>query len=386
MQDGSLRGELGRDRELVQAPQKRPAVTVLVSGVPEDPLGGPVPDGPDNRGYRFPRRCQRVTSGPATGPGSRRTSPRRSSSLSRCASMVGAMFAPDHQRAADEIVQATRPGGTVGLASWTPEGFIGQMFGVVTQHVPAPPGVASPLLWGTEQHLSGPFGPAAANARSVQRTFTWRFTSPEAFVSFFRRWYRPTLKAFEALDDTAVPRCPPAWPNWPATGTETAAAASPSPRPTWKPSSPSADIGPAMLTVAGIADRCEMIADEKMWARASLRTGGAARLRRACLPFSTGYPGPFGAVPGRRAPALATGPNSAPELSSSPASSLSGVLPVGVIQHHPDRVTWQGDICLIDRPASCASVAGAAAGASPGTRPSRRRCASRCAHSGGAAQ
>ena len=71
-------------------------------------------------------------------------------------SVFGAMFAPDHQLAADEIVRATRTGGTVGLASWTPDGFIGQMFGVITGHVPGPPGIASPLLWGTEQHLSGP--------------------------------------------------------------------------------------------------------------------------------------------------------------------------------------------------------------------------------------
>jgi ubiquinone/menaquinone biosynthesis C-methylase UbiE len=115
-------------------------------------------------------------------------------------SVFGAMFAPDHQRAADEIIRAARPGGTVGLASWTPDGFIGQMFAVITRHVPAPPGVASPLLWGTEQHVHGLFGAAATDARSVQRTCTWRFTSPEQFVSFFRRWYGPALKAFEVLD------------------------------------------------------------------------------------------------------------------------------------------------------------------------------------------
>jgi hypothetical protein len=111
------------------------------------------------------------------------------------------MFAPDHQRAADEIIRAARPGGTVALASWSPDGFIGQMFGVITRHVPGPPGVASPLLWGTEEHLSDLFGPAAADARSVQRTCTWRFTSPEEFAAFFRRWYGPAVKAFEALDD-----------------------------------------------------------------------------------------------------------------------------------------------------------------------------------------
>src|SRR6516164_2506610 len=115
-------------------------------------------------------------------------------------SVFGAMFAPDHQQAADEIIRAARPGGTVGLASWTPDGFIGQMFGVITRHVPAPPGVASPLLWGTEDHLHGLFGAAATDARSARRTCTWRFTSPEQFVSFFRLWYGPVLKAFEVLD------------------------------------------------------------------------------------------------------------------------------------------------------------------------------------------
>ena len=113
-------------------------------------------------------------------------------------SVFGAMFAPDHQRAADEIIRVTRPGGTVGLASWTPGGFIGEMFGVITRHVPGPPGVASPMLWGTEQHLSDLFGAAVADARSVERTCTWRFTSAEEFVAFFRRWYGPSLKAFEA--------------------------------------------------------------------------------------------------------------------------------------------------------------------------------------------
>jgi ubiquinone/menaquinone biosynthesis C-methylase UbiE len=116
-------------------------------------------------------------------------------------SVFGTMFAPDHQRAASEIIRVTRPGGTVGLASWTPGGFIGEMFGVITRHVPGPPGVASPVLWGTEQHLSGLFGSAIADARSVERTCTWRFTSAEEFVAFFRRWYGPTLKAFEAAGD-----------------------------------------------------------------------------------------------------------------------------------------------------------------------------------------
>src|SRR5262249_12126524 len=116
-------------------------------------------------------------------------------------SVFGAMFAPDHQRAADEIIRAARTGGTVALASWTPDGFIGQMFDVITRHVPGPTDVASPLLWGTERHLSSLFGAVVADARSVQRTCTWRFTSPEELVAFFRRWYGPALKAFEVLDE-----------------------------------------------------------------------------------------------------------------------------------------------------------------------------------------
>src|SRR5262245_36901512 len=116
-------------------------------------------------------------------------------------SVFGTMFAPDQQRTADEIVRVTRPGGTVGLASWTPDGFVGEMFGVIARHVPGPPGIDSPMLWGTEQHLASLFGEAATDIRSVQRTFTFRFTSPEMFVADYRRWYGPTIKAFEALDE-----------------------------------------------------------------------------------------------------------------------------------------------------------------------------------------
>jgi SAM-dependent methyltransferase len=116
-------------------------------------------------------------------------------------SVYGVMFAPNQQRAADEIVRVAKPGATVGLASWTPDGFVGEMFKVITAHVPGPPGVPSPMLWGTEGHLRDLFGAAVAGLRSVERVCTFRHTSPEDFVAFFRRWYGPTLKAFEALDD-----------------------------------------------------------------------------------------------------------------------------------------------------------------------------------------
>lgn len=118
-------------------------------------------------------------------------------------SVFGAMFAPDHQRTADEIVRVAKPGATVALASWTPDGFIGQMFKVITSYVPAPPGVSSPLLWGSEEHVEQLFGDSAARIRSAPRTSTFRHTSADDFVSFFRRWYGPTLKAFDALDEPA---------------------------------------------------------------------------------------------------------------------------------------------------------------------------------------
>lgn len=128
--------------------------------------------------------------------------PAADASFDAVLTVFGAMFAPDHQRTADEIVRVTRGGGRVGLASWTPSGFIGEMFRTVTSYVPAPPGVLSPLLWGTQEHLADLFGGAVAQARSVERTFVFRFPSPEDFVAFFRRWYGPTVKAFEALEET----------------------------------------------------------------------------------------------------------------------------------------------------------------------------------------
>jgi SAM-dependent methyltransferase len=114
-------------------------------------------------------------------------------------SVFGSMFAPDQQRAAAELARVTRPGGRIGLATWTPDGFIGEMLKVVTGHVPPPAGVASPLLWGTESHLRSLFGEAISELRTTERTFTFRFRSAEQFVDYFRTYYGPTLKAFEAV-------------------------------------------------------------------------------------------------------------------------------------------------------------------------------------------
>jgi ubiquinone/menaquinone biosynthesis C-methylase UbiE len=117
-------------------------------------------------------------------------------------STFGVMFAPDQKRAASELVRATRSGGTIGLASWTPEGFIGELFRTTSRHAPPPAGLASPMLWGVEDHVRDLLGTAVATIRSELRTCTFRYESASQFVSFFRRWYGPTLKAFESLDET----------------------------------------------------------------------------------------------------------------------------------------------------------------------------------------
>jgi ubiquinone/menaquinone biosynthesis C-methylase UbiE len=118
-------------------------------------------------------------------------------------SVFGSMFAPDHRRAASELLRVSKPGGTIALASWTPDGFIGELFRTVGRHVPPPAGVPSPMLWGTESHLRGLFGEGIDSLEMKDRTFTFRFPSAEEFVAFFRRWYGPTFKAFAALEDKA---------------------------------------------------------------------------------------------------------------------------------------------------------------------------------------
>jgi SAM-dependent methyltransferase len=112
-------------------------------------------------------------------------------------SVFGVMFAPDHRRAAAELARVTRPGGTIALASWTPDSFLGKMFQTVAARVPPPSGLASPMLWGTEEHLAGLFGPDVTWTHR-RLTFTFRFASAEVFLARFAAYYGPTLKALEA--------------------------------------------------------------------------------------------------------------------------------------------------------------------------------------------
>lgn len=115
-------------------------------------------------------------------------------------STFGVMFAPDHHRASSEMLRVLRPGGRLGLANWTPEGFIGRLFKVIGAHVPPPAGLKSPALWGTKQHLVDLFGAGAAQVRCEKRMFNFRYRSPAHWVQVFRDFYGPTHKAFAALD------------------------------------------------------------------------------------------------------------------------------------------------------------------------------------------
>jgi ubiquinone/menaquinone biosynthesis C-methylase UbiE len=115
-------------------------------------------------------------------------------------STFGAMFTPDHSRPAGEMLRVARSGGRIGLANWTPEGFIGELFRVVGAHVPPPAGIRSPSLWGTEPHIVELFGPQAADIRTVRRQFNFRYRSPAHWIQIFRDFYGPTHKAFAALD------------------------------------------------------------------------------------------------------------------------------------------------------------------------------------------
>ncbi len=121
-------------------------------------------------------------------------------------STFGAMFAPDHQRTAEELLRVVRPGGRIGFAAWTPEGFIGRLFRTVGAHVPPPAGVRSPVKWGDEPYLVELFGTHAEDIRCSRRSFNFRYRSPAHWIEVFRNYYGPTHKAFAALDEAGQAR------------------------------------------------------------------------------------------------------------------------------------------------------------------------------------
>lgn len=115
-------------------------------------------------------------------------------------STFGAMFTPDHARPASEMLRVVRDGGRIGLANWTPEGFIGQLFKIVGSYIPAPAGLKSPALWGTETHIVELFGADAMDIRTNRKDFNFRYRSAAHWIQIFRNFYGPIHKAFAALD------------------------------------------------------------------------------------------------------------------------------------------------------------------------------------------
>lgn len=116
-------------------------------------------------------------------------------------STFGVMFTPNQNQAAAELLRVCKSGGKIGLANWTPDGFVGQMFKIIGKYTPPPAGTKSPALWGTRERLVEMFGPAAISVETAPRHFNFRYRSAEHCLDVFRTYYGPMLKAFAALDD-----------------------------------------------------------------------------------------------------------------------------------------------------------------------------------------
>jgi SAM-dependent methyltransferase len=114
-------------------------------------------------------------------------------------SVFGAMFAPDQDRTAAELLRVARSGGRIGIVAHTPDGFIGQLFRTIAKHVPPPAGLRSPIQWGTEVRLRELFGAESSSIRTEKRTYAFRGRSAEAWVETWRREYGPIRKAFDAV-------------------------------------------------------------------------------------------------------------------------------------------------------------------------------------------
>ncbi|HZP86841.1 MAG TPA: class I SAM-dependent methyltransferase [Burkholderiales bacterium] len=118
-------------------------------------------------------------------------------------STFGVMFTPDQERAAAEMIRVCKRGGKIGLANWTPEGFIGQVFKTIGKHLPPPAGAKSPALWGTRARIAELFEPHATSVFVASRNFVFRYRTPAHWVEVFKTYYGPLLKAFAALDAAA---------------------------------------------------------------------------------------------------------------------------------------------------------------------------------------
>jgi ubiquinone/menaquinone biosynthesis C-methylase UbiE len=121
-------------------------------------------------------------------------------------STFGCMFAPNPHRTASEMLRACRSGGKIGMANWTPDGFIGQLFKTIGQHVKPPAGIESPALWGSRTRIDELFGAQASAMEVTTRQYNFRYRSPAHWLEIFKTFYGPVLKAFAALDATAQPK------------------------------------------------------------------------------------------------------------------------------------------------------------------------------------
>ena len=117
-------------------------------------------------------------------------------------STFGVMFSANHDKAAVELLRVCKPKGRIGMANWTPDGFIGQVFKTLGKHLPPPPGAKSPALWGTRARLDEMFGRGAASIDAQPKIFNFRYRSAAHFMDVFKTYYGPMLKAFGALDES----------------------------------------------------------------------------------------------------------------------------------------------------------------------------------------
>jgi SAM-dependent methyltransferase len=113
-------------------------------------------------------------------------------------STCGAMFAPDQERTAAELLRVCRPGGRIGMVNWVPDGYVGELFRTIGRYLPPPPGLRPPVEWGSEERLRELFGPEVAIS-APRRTFRWRFPSAEHQAEFFASFYGPTNRALAAI-------------------------------------------------------------------------------------------------------------------------------------------------------------------------------------------
>jgi len=116
-------------------------------------------------------------------------------------STFGSMFAPDHEKAAQELLRVCKPNGKIGLANWSPEGFWGEIFRLRGKYIPPEENLKPPGEWGTEQRIKELFENHTSEIKINKRTALFRYKSVEHFIEFFKTYFGPILKTFEALDE-----------------------------------------------------------------------------------------------------------------------------------------------------------------------------------------